>query len=422
MYQPWLSDPKWFLKDRDLVRYEDQKYQRPSLPFDSKSGLHTLLGPRRVGKTTQFKLWIREVLQKFPPEKIFYLDAERFESWKELLPILEQVREGILFLDEVTAVDQWSRAIKIMVDEGRWDLLCVWITGSNAFDISHLGERLPGRRGRGLQVRDCELLPLSFREFYPVVSSRKNLTIRQGFELFCQWGGYPMAVSECLTREEPSYDLLQEFLDVALGATSKKHRSPRLTAALAERLWMSLGSRVSYNALAKHVDAVSHPIIRQYIEILEGCYAIIPVERLNSKTKTGILRKEKKIYFWDPLIMAALVSWAEKGSVDPQWIKRNWDITTRQGGWIENMVASELKKRKLDIFYDEQFGGEIDFVFKSPTTETWSAIEIKRSAPSRTELKPLQAYPHAEAWVFEATLSNGPGCYSLAERLLEFLP
>lgn len=420
MHQPWITDPQWPLQDRELVRYQSQAYRRAPLSFDHSAGIHTLLGPRRVGKTTQFKLWIVEALKKFPPEKVCYLDAERFETWKELLPVLQQVKEGILFLDEVTSVDQWSRALKILVDEGLWNDLCVWLTGSNAFDLSNLGERLPGRRGRHLAMRDCELLPLSFREFYPVVSARKATTIDQAFELYCRWGGYPMAVSECLTRDEPSYDLLQELLDVALGATSKKHRSPRLTATLAERLWMSLGSRLSYNALAKHVDAVSHPIIRQYIEILEGCYSVISVERLHSKTKTGILRKEKKIYFWDPLIMAALVSWSRKGSVDPSWIQANWETVERQGGWIENMVAVELKKRKLPVYYDEQFGGEIDFVFRSLSGGGWMAIEVKRRPPSRAELKPLQAYSSAEAWVFESTTPMEPGCHHLAKRLIEF--
>lgn len=419
MYQPWLSNSEWELADHDLKLYRARAYQRPPTCFDAGPGIHTLLGPRRIGKTTQFKLWIREALRRHSPENVFYLDAERFESWKGLLPLLEKVREGILFLDEVTAVDQWPRALKIMVDNGSWDKTCVWLTGSNAFDLSNLGERLPGRRGRDLQTRDAELLPLSFKEFHSAVASRKNLNLQESLILYCQWGGYPMAVSECVTREEPSYDLLQELLDVSLGATSKRHRSPRLSAALSERLWTLLGSRVSYNTLAKHVDAGSHPIIRQYIEILEGCYAIIQVEKLNPKTKTGVLRKEKKIYFWDPLIMAALVSWAETGSVHPGWIQKNWEVVSRQGGWIENMVAVELRKRGHVLFYDEQFGGEIDFVFKDSSTQDWKAVEVKRSPPSRSELKPLSAYAHAEAWVFDNEGSREAGCSSLAERLLE---
>lgn len=417
MYQPWISNRDWALSDPDLVRYRSQVYQRPSLPFDDAVGIHTLVGPRRVGKTTQFKLWIAGALQHHPPQKVSYLDAERFDSWKDLLPSLEKITDGILLLDEVTSVDQWSRALKIRADSGHWDRVCVWLTGSNAFDLSHLGERLPGRRGRNLKVRDCQLLPLNFKEFHAVLS-KKFPEAADTFRLYCQWGGYPMAVSECLVRETPSYDLLQELLDVTLGATSKRHRSPRLTAALAERLYFTLGSRVSYNSLAKFVDAGSHPILRQYVEILEGCYAVIQVEKFNPKTSTGVLRKEKKIYFWDPLIMASLVSWAENGTVDPDWIRRNWSDPSRQGGWIENMAAIEIKKRGLSCYYDERFGGEIDFVFKNPSSGQWMAVEIKRGPPSRAELKPLSAYPRAEAWVYEPMRSAEPGCYSLVERLL----
>lgn len=417
MQQPWQKK-HWHQDDPHLIQYTQAAYKRPSLPFDSTLGIHTMLGPRRVGKTTQFKLWIKEALKKYPPEKIWYLDAERFENWKELLPFLEDIQEGLVFLDEITAVEDWPRALKILVDEGCWKNVCAWLTGSNAFDLSNLGERLPGRRGQKLKIRDLKILPLTFKEFHAAITPHFNITPHKSFELYCQWGGYPMSVSECLKRKEPSHDLLQELLDVALGATSRKHRSPRLSAALAERLWTLLGSRVSFNALAKFMDAGSHPIISQYIEVLEACYSLIQTERLNTKTGRGVLRKEKKFYFWDPLTMAALVSWSQTGSVQPSWIRENWPIITKQGGWIENMAAVELKKHGVLPFYDEQHGGEIDFVFRQKVSDPWTAIEIKRRAPSKIELKPLSAYKNSQVWLMDDSKDLSPPFYSIAERLL----
>lgn len=409
MYNPWIRNPAWEGEDLHLRRHRQAAYQRPSLPFDSSPGIHTLLGPRRVGKTTQFKLWIAEQLKRgVAPQEVLYLDAERFESWKDLLEALERQnfsRVKLLFIDEVTAAQDWTRALKILADSGVLVDVCVWLTGSNAFDLKNAGERLPGRRGRGMALRDLELLPISFREFRAVVQKHHpRLSDRSAFDQFCLWGGYPMSVSECLTRSEPSFDLMQELLDVVLGETSRRHRSPRLSASLAERLWLQLGGRSSYHSLARSTDAGSHPIVRQYIEILEACYSVIQVERLNPKTKTGMLKKEKKYYFFDPMVMGALVSWVRTGSVQTGWFKEQWSSPVIQGHWIENVVAAELRKHGKTPFYDEQFGAEVDFVFpENPGAElrSWRAIEVKRSMPSSAELVSLRAYPKSEAWVYD---------------------
>ena len=88
--------------DPQISKYSMQAYQRPSLPFDKSPGIHTLLGPRRIGKSTQFKLWMRELLQDktLPASEVQYLDVERYESWKELLEVIEPIKAKYLFIDE----------------------------------------------------------------------------------------------------------------------------------------------------------------------------------------------------------------------------------------------------------------------------------------------------------------------------------
>ncbi|MBI3535135.1 MAG: ATP-binding protein [Deltaproteobacteria bacterium] len=420
----WVSDENWSVHDLHLKHYFSAKYKRPSLIFDHTPGIHTLLGPRRIGKSTQFKLWILELLkQSTSPDEIFYLNAECYESWQELLKILESITSKYWFIDEVTAVKDWPRALKILADEGRFESRTVWITGSNAFDLKNLGERLPGRRGHSLVCRDIELLPLTFREFYLATKNHFNTGVDAIFEKFCQWGGYPMAVSECLQLSEPSFDLLQEMVDVFLGETSRKHRSPRLTAALAEVLWLQLGSRSSYNALAKAVDAGSHPILKQYVEILEGCYALMTVERYNQKTHRGVVKKEKKFYFLDSLTMGALSSFSETGIVQSSWFKKNWENLTFQGRWIENIVASEFRKQGIEVFYDMRYGMEIDFIWKLPSLESndLKAVEVKRSVPSQLEIRGLKEFRKGEVWIYQFPATppqNRPELKPLLEMLL----
>lgn len=430
----------WEQNDPHLKRYFKQAYQRPSLEFDPTPGIHTLLGPRRIGKSTQFKLWIKNILaeKNIATEQIQYIDGERFETWQELYAAISARKNRFLFVDEATAPKDWERAFKIFSDEGGIENTCVWLTGSNAFALKNSGERLPGRRGSGMRIRDAEVLPLRFKEFYEVVQARKNIQDpTTACDLFLKWGGYPVSVSEYLTHESVSHEWLQELLDVVLGETSRQHRSPRLSLALSERIWLNLSSQTSYQALSKMIDMGSHPIIRQYLEILQGCYTLVSTERYSSKTKTGVLRKEKKFYFLDSMPMQALVSYAQKGSVAPEWLSEQLENPAVKGKLVENLVATELRKRDLLSYYDEAYGGEIDFVM--PYAKELPAIEVKLSMPSFSEIKPMQAYPKSEVWVYnwknppleakqelnqeksahELLLGNIKVC-SLIHRLLEF--
>ncbi len=414
-----LSDPGL---DAAIEKLGRQKFQRKSLPFISSPGVFTLLGPRRIGKSTQFRVWQKKLLDEgVSLNKIAHVDAEIFENWKELLEALENLKVDFLFIDEATAPKDWPRALKILIDRGTLDKTCIWLTGSNAFDLKNMSEKLPGRRGENSSNRDVELLPLNFREFFEVHKKFKK-SPGECFSNFLKFGGYPIAVSESLQFDRPSVDLMQTFVDVALGATTKSHRSPRLTGALVERLWLNLGGLTSYHNLSKALDAGSHPIIRQYVEILEGCFALLIAEKFNAKTRSGFLKKEKKIYFFDPLVMASLVSWAQNPTqgVNPHWMEIQMSDSAKFGKLLETLVASEFRKKKWPFYYDHAFGGEIDFVVPLSDQEIL-AFEVKKSEPSLAEITPLKAYPNKSKVLIYEKFENQkpPGFESLLDWLLK---
>jgi len=53
-----------------------------------------------------------------------------------------------LFIDEVSAVPNWERALKRIADRGQLRNVLVITTGSKAADIRRGSERLPGRKGK----------------------------------------------------------------------------------------------------------------------------------------------------------------------------------------------------------------------------------------------------------------------------------
>jgi len=54
---------------------------------------------------------------------------------------------GYLMLDEITAVKDWTRAVKSLVDAGALENIYLLLTGSSAVEIKRGYERMPGRRG-----------------------------------------------------------------------------------------------------------------------------------------------------------------------------------------------------------------------------------------------------------------------------------
>lgn len=89
---------------------------------------------------------------------------ELIETMKTYFQIFERKagETRYLFIDEITAVEDWQKSIKYLVDIGLLENSLLILTGSSAFDLKRSSERLPGRKGYG---EDLVYLPLTFREF-----------------------------------------------------------------------------------------------------------------------------------------------------------------------------------------------------------------------------------------------------------------
>ena len=70
-----------------------------------------------------------------------------------------------IFLDEITPVDNWQKAIKFLIDASQLKHCTLLATGSQATSILRAAERLPGRRGYVDGPYDMVLQPMSFSAF-----------------------------------------------------------------------------------------------------------------------------------------------------------------------------------------------------------------------------------------------------------------
>lgn len=428
----WWTESGWQETDPHLRELRDQPQRLPAPIIDvidpGEPGIHTLRGPRQVGKSTALKLLVERALGSRRAKRVAYLALDLLEDrpLAELAATIARTRElaaassdsMMLLLDEITVVDGWQAAIKALWDDGTLRKDVVVCTGSSAVDL-HRGaaERLPGRRGAG---GDHALFPHSFATFASAVDNavppspelsvealisedgRERLRearllgprLKGTLELYLVFGGLPHAIAEACTGERnPSERALAVSYDVLLREVQQRGASRAAAHALLERLIRSLGSPLSWTSLARDM-AVSPPTARSYVEFLAASYQLLPVYSWRADSDASALGRDKKVYFADPLLHSVAHRQAP-------------GLEVNLPAQIENAVALSLQRRyepvqlrmegfdtpsRLHVWRTRR-AGEIDFV--CGPRDRLAAVEVKyRSNPDRRAAAGLaRAFP-----------------------------
>lgn len=427
----WWSEPGWRETDPHLRELGRQPQRLPAPVTEqielADPGIHTLRGPRQVGKSTALKLLVERALEQVAPTRVAYIALDLLEGrpLSELAATVVRAKElagvdqpMILLLDEVTVVDGWQTAVKALWDDGTLREDVAVCTGSSAVDL-HRGtaERLPGRRGAG---GDHALFPHSFATFAgaldqaipasprlsieTLVSEDGREALREALQLgprlsaalerYLAFGGLPHAIAEaCTGARSPSERTLAVSFDALLRELQRRGASRAEAHALLERLIRSLGSSLSWTSLAQDM-AVAPPTARSYVEFLAASYQLLPVYSWRADSGTPALGRDKKVYFADPLMHSVAHAQAPGLEVDLPAL-------------VENAVAICLQRRyepaemriegfdmpsRLHVWRTRR-SGEIDFVCGS--RDELAAVEVKYQAKPdrRTAASIARAFP-----------------------------
>ncbi|WP_297474738.1 ATP-binding protein [Thermococcus sp.] len=310
-----LQNPWWFGEpDRDWELFEKLTYRLRPKWLDELSlrpfSLNFVVGPRRVGKTLGIKLLIRELLKKVEtPYAVFYFSCDVLEDYRELLDVLndylrlkkrKSVKTAFIFLDEVSLVDDWWRALKFLIDRGELKNDVVTVTGSISLAVGRHFETFGGRRGKGKTI---EVMPLSFHDYYSLFYdeffSSKGAEV---FENYLETGGYLAYLNGTLKVEE-----LIGFLKADLKALD---RSTDLARDVMGAILDKAPSPTSFNAIAKAVGVSPHTA-RDYVELFEAFHVLLQVLYLGGDGKV-YPRKERKLILRDPLIVRGMELWTRR--------------------------------------------------------------------------------------------------------------
>jgi hypothetical protein len=420
---PWWNEQGWSAHDRQLTLLAGAPVRLAADLVDAidltRAGIHTLRGPRQVGKTTDLKLIVQRALAEgHEARSIVYLTLDLIEGQRhsELAEAIARAKAisrhrgpGLVLLDEVTGVPRWQTAVKATWDDGTIGNDIVVCTGSSAIDLQRgAAERLPGRRGAG---HDHLVLGQTFTSFARAIDSSipssPRLTIpairtpdgetelhearlhapalKEAFSLYLKFGGLPAAVAEAATgAADPSEQVKRVMYDSLIKEIQRRGASIPAAHALLERVLRSLGSQTDWSRMAREMDVplgrgrgtASHHTLRDYIELLASGYFLFILYFWRAGSQTNNLSNEKKVFFADPLLHTIALEHAPGLPVNMPALVENAVGLALYRGYEpqERLIESFLSPDRLHAWRTTR-AGEVDFV-AGPRREL-DVVEVK---------------------------------------------
>lgn len=428
----WWDEPDNIYRDITIQRYEQMPLKWAPTVLQNleygRNNIYVLRGPRQIGKTTALKLLIKEKLlsKKVSPVALFYYTCDALETFHDLIALLETYLgyarfntsgELYIFLDEISDIENWQKAIKLLVDTGKLANTTLFLTGSNAYDLIHASERLPGRRGTS-QNLDRIFHPLKFGEYVALMDPKIGaiLTQTRPFDLesisdlvripgftsllsnknqldlyldqYLISGGFITAINDFYQNQAISPFVYEIYLQWIKGDFARYKKQERFLKQIIRRIIISLGSDIGWNSFTKDSEISSHNTVIDYIEILEASFMVKTLYQIDINKQMAVARKNKKFYFIDSHIFHAFRGWL--------WAMND---SFRAGKmFIENDIdKSKLIENIAMIHFHRYFDGEL-FFWKNRTeidlvgkkNRKLYPIEIKYQAHTRMRNHPIE--------------------------------
>jgi predicted AAA+ superfamily ATPase len=326
----------WWFKDEDVVYAEWKSSKLKWRPRETDLlslkpfSLNFVVGPRRVGKTTLIKIVVHELLERVDPKSVFYYSCDELTDHVELGEVLDAyldsksawgLANSYIFLDEITFVREWWRAVKLRIDDGSLRKDVVTITGSASIELVKAKESFPGRRGHGV---DLTLLPLSFSSYLEALSNIKPMrakrpqdvwgalsanrvyasTIGKLFEQYLVSGGFPQAVRDCAERGAVSEETKKALVDWLRVDWAKAGRSDAYMKEVIAFLLKAGCTPISWLGIAKNTSIGSPNTAQAYVDTLQSLLVARSLPLIDP-SGTVVHRKNRKIHFTDPLMYRA---------------------------------------------------------------------------------------------------------------------
>lgn len=345
----------------------EQYFGLEELPIEP--GMIFIRGPRQYGKSTWLEQQIAKTIQQFGAGTALYLNGDEITDYKALMTEIRLLSQLFsknaqvkrLFIDEITAIKDWERSIKRLLDAGELKEILLITTGSKATDLRRGVERLPGRKGK-LERTNYIFTPLSYREFKNKCEKIFGSDVLFAYILS---GGSPIGANAIATT-----GILPEYVvtivsDWILGEFAASGRSRAHLLAVLQNLYRMAGTPIGQAKLARESGLSNNTIAQGYIELLSDLMAVLPAYPYDKDKKITLFRKPCKYHFINVLVA---LCWHPK---KPRTIQELKNLNKDLGPLLEWVVAQEIWRKKCiqnkndmpdHLHFWQSAEHEIDFV------------------------------------------------------------
>lgn len=296
---------------------------------------------------------------------------------EQIVEALQRYRPQYLFLDEVTSVPNWQKAVKKLRDSAILANCNVLLTGSSAHDLKQGSERLAGRKGSAVQS-DRVLLPMSYAEFRRALGDQSF-----SVEDYLRVGGFPFRVAKFkeTLQSKTSFDSLygsEIFDDIFFYEIIRRKLDRNLALETLLRLSQIKSTSVSFEAFAKPLN-MSKDTAKRYLSVLGDSFLLTTFFCYDTGKNRVALKKDKKLMWIDPAL--AYLAYGMKQAEAPD-----------QPTAVESVVGTELLRRYEHRLFEglsaprnvftwrSNAGNEIDYLVVDRSQKLILPVEVKYQA------------------------------------------
>lgn len=256
-----------------------------------------IYGPRRVGKTTLLKNFLKDITEKtlfVNGDDIVvrqYLESQSIQKLRDFIG-----NHSLLVIDEAQYIKQIGLNLKLIVDH--IPDIKVIATGSSSFDLARdIGEPLTGRK------YTLKLFTLSQMEISGI---EKRHETEANLEARLIYGSYPEVVLMKNNTKRTQYlrELISSYLYKDILSLEGIRYSNKLTQLL-QLLAFQIGKEVSHQELGNGLN-MSKNTVERYLDLLEKAFVIFKRSGFSRNLRKEIT-KNHRYYFYDNGVRNALI-------------------------------------------------------------------------------------------------------------------
>lgn len=347
--------------------------------------INVILGPRQVGKTTGALCLQQEYLGSDSHYESAEGSTSLSNSWvrEQWLLFKSKYKSGVLILDEIQNVENWSQEVKALWDmqkrEGTSDKIKLILLGSSSLKIQKgLQESLAGR------FRLFQVPHWSFKD-------TQKITQDLDLEQYLIYGGYPGSYQFIHNKKDFKNYILNSIIDPVIGKdilSLNRVKSPALFRQSFDLFCSYASKEISLTKLLGQLQNKGNTdLVKYYLELFEGSYLIKSLQKY-SENKLKLRQSSPKIITLAPVLFSLTNS-----------LNINSEILGRS---FESVVGSELLKVSDNLSYWRDKNLEVDFV--AEVDGKVFAIEVKSKMKTNTAqglVAFTKKYPKSEGLIVD---------------------